>query len=242
MTRFAAPSPCKLLLFLRSVCILLLASELVISPCLAQSAEQMAPFAAIETQNRLRQVQSAQEELAKAQAAGQTIQMVQIAMELASLYQTSNTYSGNPLDLAKAREWYVYGASRGNSVWSAYCAYSLGTMYWDGRGGPQDKERAKYIWMWAAENGDRDAIVQLEKLGFDMRKERALAFDKAKAQQSQRPQQPPQVRSQQGRAEEGLAILFGLWLAATVAKNYECQSQRQAQIMGGGTPSSDTCR
>lgn len=100
-------------------------------------------------------------------------------------------------------------------------------MYWDGKGGPQDRERAKYIWMWAAENKDPLAVVKLEELGYDMKKERELAFDKAKVYKSQ----PADVRSESDKAAEGLAIVFGFWLLSVLSQD-RCQQYRQAQLMG----------
>ena len=160
------------------------------------------------------------------------------ATALAGTYERPGIYDKKPLDEAEARKWYAFAASQGNNGWSAHAAYYLGMMYWDGRGGPQDRERAKYIWMWAAENRDRNAIVELEQRGYDMRKERELAFGEAKA--LPRPSASDAVTQQQ-KAEEGMAIVFGLWLAATVAKNYACQQEKQQQLMGSSASSSD-CR
>jgi hypothetical protein len=115
---------------------------------------------------------------------------------------------------------------------STDAAYWLGMMYWDGRGGPQDRERAKYIWMWAAENKERKAVVKLEELGYDMGKERELAFGKAQAYESQR----AQIRNPNERAEGGLAILFGLLLLSALAGD-ECQAYHRAQLLRSPLPS-----
>ncbi|HZQ24851.1 MAG TPA: hypothetical protein VFA89_18835 [Terriglobales bacterium] len=227
---------------LRSACVWLLIAVISGSPCLAQmtlTAEQAAKYAERERQERLGFIQGYKEKLARAQAAGNYRAAAAFATALANEYERPGHYDKKPLDEAEARKWYAYAASQGNDGGSAHAAYYLGLMYWDGRGGPQDKERAKYIWMWAAENGDRNAIVELEQRGYDLRKERELAFGKAQSLPARQP--APDASTQQQKAEEGMAIVFGLSFAAALAKNYTCQQERQQQLMAGSAVSSD-CR
>jgi hypothetical protein len=165
--------------------------------------------------------------LAKAEALNKPNLATGFAASIADEYERPNIYDHKPLDEAEARKWYAYAAAKGNSYQNTGAAYHLGLMYWEGRGGSQDKQRAKYLWMWAAENKDGMAVVKLEELGFDMQKERELAFSKARAHQSQ----PAQIRGSNESAGEGLVILFGL-LALRVLSRDECYDYRRAQLAG----------
>ena len=192
----------------------------------------MASGAERENQDKLRYIQGYKEQIARAEAAGKSNIAAEFATSVADTYERPNIYDHKPLDLAEARKWYAYAAAKGNTFASTNAAYYLGLMYWDGRGGSQDKERAKYIWMWAAENKGRLSVVKLEELGYDMRKERELAFGEAQAYQTRR----PQVRNQQESAEAGLAIVFGLLVLSALAHD-ECYDYRHAQLMGTPLPS-----
>lgn len=226
----------------RSACVWLLIAVTSGHPCLAQltlTPAERAKYAERENQDRLRFIQDYKDKISRAQAAGNQGLAAAFATALAGTYEQPGRYDKKPLDEAEARKWYAYAASQGNNGWSAHAAYYLGMMYCEGRGGPQDRERAKYIWMWAAENHDRNAIVELENRGYDMRKEREIAFGEAKDLPTRPSALGPEAQRQ--KAEEGMAIIFGLWFAATLAKNYECQQEKQQQLMGGSAVSSD-CR
>lgn len=128
-----------------------------------------------------------------------------------------------------ARYWYIQAVNNGYTP----AIFPLAQMYWDGRGGPQDKERAKYLWMWSVQNNDARSLSKLNALGFDPIKEREAAF--AKAQSKALATSGDHTKD----AAEGAAMLFGLLLLGTMAQGSEspeCQAYHRALLVGGGIP------
>lgn len=210
---------------IRTMCAVLLVSALTANPCFAQlTPDQVEKRAAVERQQMLRSVEGLKERIARAEVGGNLSLATETAVLLAHAYEQPNVFDHKPLDPVQARRWYGYAAAKG----STNAGYWLGMMHWDGRGGPEDRERAKYIWMWAAEHKDVMAAMKLQQLRYDAQKERELAFGQAKAYQSQ-------AKSQSEKAEEGLAIVFGLLLLSALAKD-DCEPYRRAQLVGSPLP------
>lgn len=218
----------------RSTCAWVSAAALVTSSFAQPTPQQVQRNAEIERRQILRSIEMDKVGLGKAQAVADQDGIAEYAFRIAFAYEQPNSFDHQPLDLTEARKWYANSASHGNSARARAAAYRLGLMHWDGRGGPEDKDRAKYIWMWAAQNGDAESILQLRKLKYDLETERERALGVAESGRDQ-------AAAQQRKAEEGLAIVFGLWFAASLAKNFTCQQERQQQLMQGGAASGD-CR
>ncbi len=61
-----------------------------------------------------------------------------------------------------AAKWYAKAANQGNDS----AQYSLGVLYYNGQGVPQDMDQAIAWFQEAAEQGNQNALKVLAKLGF----------------------------------------------------------------------------
>jgi TPR repeat protein len=168
------------------------------------------------------------------------------AFWLGQRYERGEPSAGAVPDYSDAQFWYRKGAEIGN----ADSACALAQLYWDGKGVPLDRERAKYIWMMAAQNQDpregagaRKSITKLEALGFDMQKERESAFKQARDFRDRRSMltlnHPRSLEQEKSDAIEGAGLFFGLIFGETLARgpeSPECEAYHRMQLVGGTLP------
>jgi len=89
------------------------------------------------------------------------------AGDITSQYYLGQAYAtgaGVPQDYAKAMEWYVKAASRGDEVASDGMVGEAG-LYENGAGVPKDMDRALALYRQAAELGNAEARAALARLG-----------------------------------------------------------------------------
>ena len=220
----------------RTLLAFLLSGFLTVEPCFAQfSQEQMRKSSAENGRmvERFREAYKQRYEKALVDFSDAKDPAIKIRIEtfaaktaitIATSFERPDPTTDLKPDFVQARAWYALATKHGDT----YGAYLLGEMYWDGRGGSADRDRAKALWVWSAENGERSAVARLEGLGFNMQKERELAFGKAKAPRTQ--------QDDANDAAKGFMLVLGALLVARLAHDInetpECREYRLANLAG----------